>query len=108
MTPVVYASPRQLFQLTSLRLSPPERGKHATLRKMQSPVAPELLELLATANMPQADRVVIRRTDKQLRIRGAELEAIDARTAIFPIVSFTGNCSTPLPPWPGLRHRENR
>jgi hypothetical protein len=45
---------------------------------MQSPVALELLELLATTNIPQADRPVTRRTDEKLCIRGAELDAIDA------------------------------
>ena len=61
-----------------------------------SPVPKELLELLATANIPKADRLVIRRTDELLRIR-AELDATDVIAAIFPYVSFTGNCSTPLP-----------
>ena len=41
-----------------LRLSPAERGKLATFRKMRLPVALELLELLATVNIPQADRLV--------------------------------------------------
>ena len=70
------------FQLTSLRLSPGDRGQHATLRKkqpgetkkkkldrgkhatlgkMQSPVALELLELLARSHIPQPDAVVGRR-----------------------------------------------
>ena len=45
------------------------------------PLPTELLELLATANIPQADRLVIRPiqvtqpTDELLRIRGAELDA---------------------------------
>ena len=64
---------------------------------MQSPVALELLELLATTNIPQADRLVIRRTDEKLRIRGAELDAIDAIAAIFPNARFLVNFSTPLP-----------
>jgi hypothetical protein len=89
---VVYASPP-----LNLRLSPPERGRHATLGKIQSPVALELLELLATTNIPQADRLVIRRTDEKLVIRGAELDAIDAIAAIFPNVRFLVNFSTPLP-----------
>ena len=54
---------------------------------MQSPVALELLELLATTNIPQADRLVIRRTDEKLRIRGAELDATDVIAAIFSNVS---------------------
>ena len=69
---VVYGSPP-----LNLRLSPGDRGRLATLRKMQSPVALEHLELLATSKIPQADRLVIRRTDEQLRIRGAELHAGD-------------------------------
>jgi len=68
--------------VTALRLSPAERGRDATLRKMRSPVALEHLELLTTAKIPQADRLVIRRTDEQLRIRGAELDAIDVIAAI--------------------------
>ena len=61
---VVYASPP-----LNLRLSPGERGetkkkkldrgKHATLGKMQSPVALELLELLARSHIPQPDAVVV-------------------------------------------------
>ena len=64
---------------------------------MQSPVALELLELLATTNIPQADRLVIRRTDEKLRIRGAELDAGDTIAAIFPNARFLVNFSTPLP-----------
>ena len=60
---------------------------------MQSPVALELLELLATTNIPQ-DHLVIRRTDEKLRIRGAELYATDAIAAIFPNVRFLVNFST--------------
>ena len=37
----------------------------------------ELLELLATANIPQADRLVIRPTDELPRILGTELDAAD-------------------------------
>ena len=65
---------------------------------MRSPVALEHLELLATSKIPQADRVVIRRTDEQLRIRGAELDAVDTTAAIFSNVRFLVNFSTPLPP----------
>ena len=36
-----------------------DRGKHATLGKMQSPVALELLELLARSHIPQPDAVVV-------------------------------------------------
>ena len=80
---LLYASPP-----LNLRLSPGEGGKDGTLGKMQSPVALELLELLATTNIPQADRLVIRRTDEKLRIRGAELDATDRTAAIFSSVSF--------------------
>ena len=50
---VVYASPP-----LNLRLSPGEGGKDGTLGKMQSPVALELLELLARSHIPQPDAVV--------------------------------------------------
>ena len=80
------------------------RGRLATFRKMQSPVALELLELLATVNIPQPDRLVVRPTDKQGGIRWVELDAIYATAAIFSNVSFTGTTlrlsppeSTPLP-----------
>ena len=36
-----------------------DRGKHATLSKMQSPVALELLELLARSHIPHTDAVVV-------------------------------------------------
>ena len=89
---VVYASPP-----LNLRLSPPDRGRIATLRKMRSPVALEHLELLATSKIPQADRRVTRRTDEQLRIRGAELDATDVIAAISSNVRFLVNFPTPLP-----------
>ena len=60
-------------------------------------MALELHELLATVNIPQADRPVIRRTDEQLRIRGAELDAVDITAAIFSNVRFLVNFSTSLP-----------
>jgi hypothetical protein len=44
--------------VTSLRLSPGDRGEIAIFRKMRLPVALELLELLATVNIPQPDRLV--------------------------------------------------
>ena len=65
---------------------------------MRSPVALEHLELLATSKIPQADRLVSRRTDEQLRIRGAELDAVDITAAIFSNVRFLVNFPTPLPP----------
>ena len=73
------------------------RGRLATFRKMWLPVALELLEHLATVNIPQADRLVIRPTDKLPRIRRVEMDATDRTAAIVSNVSFTGNCSTPLP-----------
>ena len=45
---------------------------------MRLPVALELLELLATVNIPQPDRLVVRPTDKQGGIRRIETDAIDA------------------------------
>jgi len=89
---VVYASP----PLSGGGVEPPN-AKLATFRKMRLPVALELLELLATVNIPQADRPVIRRTDEQLRIRGAELDAVDITAAIFSNVRFLVNFSTSLP-----------
>ena len=103
---VVYASPP-----LNLRLSPGDRsegvvvrGQHATLRKKQPPVALELLEHLATVNIPQPDRLVVRPTDKQGGIRRIETDAIYRTAAIFSNVSFTGTTlrlsppeSTPLP-----------
>ena len=50
---VVYASP----PLSGGGVEPPH-AKLATLRKMQSPVALELLELLPRVNRPQPDAVV--------------------------------------------------
>ena len=51
---LLYASPP-----LNLRLSPGEGGQDATLGKMQSPVALELLELLARSHIPQPDAVVV-------------------------------------------------
>jgi len=59
-------------------------------------VALELLELHATVNIPQADRLVTR-TDELRWIRRVEMDATDIIAAIVSNVSFTGNCSTPLP-----------
>ena len=89
---VVYASP----PLSGGGVEPPH-AKLATFRKMRVPLARELLELLATVNIPQADRVVIRPTDKLPRIGRVEMDATDRTAAIVSNVSFTGNCSTPLP-----------
>jgi hypothetical protein len=80
------------------------RGRLATFRKMRLPVALELLELLASVNIPQPDRLVVRPTDKQGGIRWIETDAIYRIAAIFSNVSFTGTTlrlsppeSTPLP-----------
>ena len=89
---VVYASP----PVSGGGVEPPH-AKLATFRKMRLPVALELLELLATVNIPQADRLVTRPTDELRWIRRVEMDAIDRRAAIVSNVSFTGNCSTPLP-----------
>ncbi len=75
----------------------PTHAKLATFRKMRLPVSLELLELLATVNIPQADRLVIRPTDELRWIRRVKMDAIDPTAAIVSNVSFTGKCSTPLP-----------
>ena len=54
-------------------------------------MALELLELLATVNIPQADRLVIRPTDELPRIGRVEMHAKDPLAAIVSNVSFTGN-----------------
>ncbi len=64
---------------------------------MRLHMALELLELLATVNIPQADRLVIRPTDELRWIRRVEMDAVDRTAVIVSNVSFTGNCSTPLP-----------
>ena len=89
---VVYASPP-----LNLRLSPGEGGQDATLGKMQSPVALELLELLATVNIPQPDRLVTRPTDELRWIRRVEPDGIDVIAAIVSNVKLLVNFSTPLP-----------
>ena len=89
---VVYASP----PLSGGGVEPPN-AKLATFRKIRLPVALELLELLATVNIPQADRLVIRPTDELRWIRRVEMDATNPIAVIVSNVSFTGNCSTPLP-----------
>ncbi len=59
---VVYASP----PLSGGGVEPPH-AKLATFRKVQSPVALELLELLARANIPQPDAVVVLRKSPAAR-----------------------------------------
>ena len=56
---------------------------------MRLPVALELLELLATVNIPQADRLVTRPTDKLPRIRRVEMDAKDRTAAIFEVSGNT-------------------
>ena len=75
----------------------PTHAKLATFRTMRLPVTLELLEFLATFNIPQADRLVTRPTDELRWIRRVEMDAVDRTAAIVSNVSFTGNCSTPLP-----------
>ena len=50
---------------------------------MRLPVALELLEHLATVNIPQPDRLVTRPTDELRWIRRVELDATDGIAAIF-------------------------
>ena len=54
---------------------------------MRLPVALELLELLATVNIPQPDRLVIR-TDELRWIRRVEPDGIDVTAAIVSNVSL--------------------
>ena len=68
---------------------------------MWLPVALELLEHLATVNIPQPDRwdrLVSRPTDELRWIRRVELDAIDVIAAIFSNVSFTGTTLRLSPP----------
>ena len=80
---VVYASPP-----LNLRLSPGEGGKDGTLGKMQSPVALELLELLARSHIPQPDAVVVliaRKTPAARSEHGAverESDVVDLGTVL--------------------------
>jgi hypothetical protein len=89
---VVYASP----PLSGGGVEP-SNAKLATFRKIRLPVALELLEFLATVNIPQADRIVKRPTDKLRWVRRVEMDTGDPVAANVSNVSFTGNCSTPLP-----------
>ena len=68
----------------------PLAGETRNFSQMRLPVALELLELLATVNIPQPDRLVVRPTDKQGGIRRIETDAIYRTAAIFSNVSFTG------------------
>ena len=53
-------------------------------------MALELLEHLATVNIPQPDRIVSRPTDELRWIRRVEMDATDRTAAIVSNVSFTG------------------
>jgi hypothetical protein len=55
----VYASPLNLRLSGGDQKKKLDRGKHATLGKMQSPVSLELLDLLARSHIPQPDAVVV-------------------------------------------------
>ena len=59
--------------------------------------AGESMVALTVCHAPQIDCLLPRPSDELPRIRLVELEAGDGRAAIFSNVSFTGNCSTPLP-----------
>ena len=55
---------------------------------MRLPVALELLELLATVNIPQPDRLVTRPTDELRWIRRVEPDGRDPSAAIVSNVSL--------------------
>jgi hypothetical protein len=57
----------------------------------------ESLLALAVCHAPQFDGVVLRPSDELPRIHRVELDTKDGKAAIFSNVSFTGNCTTPLP-----------
>ena len=71
---------------------------------MRLPVALELLELLATVNIPQPDRLVIR-TDELRWIRRVEPDGIDVTAAIVSNVSLL---VTSLRLSPGERGKETK
>ena len=81
----------------TLRFSPGDRGKHATLRKGGSPMSGESPLALAVCDAPQPHCFVIRPTDELPRIPWVELDAGDTRAAIFSDVRVVVNFSTPLP-----------
>ena len=58
---------------------------------MRLPVALELLEHLATVNIPQPDRLVVRPTDELRWIRVVELDATDPTAVAFQgVEAFSG------------------
>ena len=77
----------------NLRLSPGERGRAATFRKMQSPVALERLQALACDRVPELERPVPARTGDQPVNRPRHSK--DHIAAILLTCQF--NCSTSLP-----------
>ena len=71
---------------------------------MRLPVALELLELLASVNIPQPDRLVTRPTDELRWIRRVEPDGIDVTAAIVSNVSLLVT-SLRLSPGEGGRRR---
>ena len=67
----------------------PTHAQLATFRTMRLPVSLELHELLATVNIPQADRLVTRPTDELPRICRVEMDAKDRTAAIFEVSGNT-------------------
>ena len=74
---LLYASPP-----LNLRLSPGEGGKHATLGKMQSPVAIQLHQSLALVWVPQNDLVVTPAARENLAVE-RKVDREDKIAAIF-------------------------
>ena len=72
---------------------------------MRLPVALELLELLATVNIPQQDRLVTRPTDELRWIRRVEPDGRDATSASVSNVSLL---VTSLRLSPGERGKERK
>ena len=63
---------------------------------MQSPVALQLRQSLALFGVPEDDHRVIPAACQQLAVERPG-DCQDLTPAIFSYVTFTGNCSTPLP-----------
>ena len=62
---------------------------------------------LAVCDAPHFDGAVTRPTDELRWIRRVEMDATNLIAAIVSNVSFTGNCSTPLPRLAGRGRRQN-
>ena len=73
---------------------------------MQSPVALERLQAIALFWVPQNDLVVGPAAREKLAVKTPG-DAVDPIAAIVSNVSFTGNCSTPLPRLAGRGRRQN-